>query len=177
MNKAARCDKHGTIVHYTCEACEREMMRGVGNTPEPDNTNAAGAGPGDRAGPGRRRGAGAMTDTEIVAAIRANHRKANIAGYEAGVDGAEIHWDRAWIDPGLGGGLYAKVPITLHFTPEQAASWRDFIQSIRAERGMTPEALPEGYGESDEIVVRVYPPARLRRRLTKARADGEGRAP
>jgi hypothetical protein len=78
-----------------------------------------------------------VTDAEVIAAIRQTHLKANIAGYEA--QGATLHWDRAWVDPGgviWGPGPYAKVPVTR---------------------------------EGDEIVIRVYPPERLRRRLAKAR--------
>ena len=77
-----------------------------------------------------------MDDRDVLAAIRANHLKANISGYEAG--DCPIHWDRAWIDPGgtiFGPGPYAKVPVTLM--------------------------------DDDEIVIRVYPPARLRKRLAK----------
>lgn len=90
-----------------------------------------------------------MSDADVVAAIKANHLKANISGYEAGIDGAVIHWDRAWIDPGFGGdsGPYAKVPITLHWDPPILAAGMTF--------------------DTDEIVVRVYPPERLRRRLAK----------
>lgn len=86
-----------------------------------------------------------MTDAETVAAIRAKHLKANISGYEKGVDNPIIHWDKAWIDPGgavFGSGPYAKVPITLR--------WEDGAYM-------------------DELVIRVYPPERLRKRLAKQR--------
>ena len=81
-----------------------------------------------------------MTDAEVLAAIQANHLKANISSYEEGMDGAVIHWDQAWIDPGFGGdsGPYAKVPITLNYTPEEAKRWRDFLTGIRVERGLPP---------------------------------------
>jgi len=76
---------------------------------------------------------------EIVAAIRASHLKGS------GVDGTEriVHWDRAYVDPGgtiFGPGPYLKVPITL---------------------------LTESGQPIDEITVRVYPPARLLRKLAK----------
>jgi hypothetical protein len=82
-----------------------------------------------------------MTDADVLAAIRANHIKANIAHYEAGQERAVIHWDRAWLD-GVGGSIYAKVPIT------------------------SPE-----WGDDDEIVVRVRPPARLLSRIAARWTD------
>ncbi len=81
-----------------------------------------------------------LSDAEVLAAIRANHRKANISGYEARAD-AVIHWEQAWIDPGgvlWGSGPYAKVPITFK---DEGPAW--------------------------DIVVRVYPPEWLRKRLHK----------
>jgi hypothetical protein len=89
----------------------------------------------------------------VIAAIRRNHLKADIGWIE---DQGEhpvhpsndcpivIHWSRAWVDPGgtiFGDGPYLHVPI-------------------------------EGYwghsGKAEETVHRVYPPARLRRRLAAA---------
>jgi hypothetical protein len=92
---------------------------------------------------------GRMSEKQVIAAIRANHLKANIGwindkgrrprhssnGYPI-----RIHWKRAWLDPGgtvFGDGPYLHVPI-------------------------------KGYwGEPGETVHRVYPPARLRRQLAK----------
>ena len=100
-----------------------------------------------------------MTDADVIAAIRANHLKANIGWIEdMGANpthstGAPIvlHWDRAWLDPGgtiFGSGPYVKLPIT-------------------------------GYwGTHEETTHRVYPPARLQRRLAKhwspSPAESEG---
>ncbi len=78
-----------------------------------------------------------MSDEDVLAAIRTNHLKANIASYEAGQEGAVVRWEDAWLDPGgtiFGPGPYAKVPI-------------DF-----GDPGWN-------------IVIRVYPPERLRERL------------
>jgi hypothetical protein len=92
-----------------------------------------------------------MSDAEIVAAIRAHHLKANIGWVESlGRDPVHsggmpitIHWDRAWVDKGgtvFGEGPYLHVPIT-------------------------------GYwGDNEETVHRVYPPARLRRKLARRMA-------
>jgi hypothetical protein len=77
-----------------------------------------------------------MTDADVIAAIRANHLKANIAGFETAPD-CVVLWDEATVDPGgtvFGPGPYLHVPIV---------------------------------GCCACIVVRVYPPARLRRRLAK----------
>ena len=76
-----------------------------------------------------------MTDAEKIAAIRRQHLKANIAEFQ-GRRGFRLHWDRAWLDPGFGDGPYVKLPVTYH-----------------------------GQGIDDEFVVRVYPTARLRRKL------------
>ena len=94
-------------------------------------------------------------EAEIVAAIRANHLKANIDVHENNLLVAEgqhatVHWDRAFVDRGgtvFGLGPYAKVPITLRFDPPWKVAGR-----------MVTE---------DEITVRVYPPERLRRKLAK----------
>lgn len=82
-----------------------------------------------------------MKDAEVLAAILASHLRANISAYEGGINGAAIHWNRAYLDPGgviFGPGPYAKVPITF---PGDDPGW--------------------------DIVVRVYPPERLRKRLAK----------
>lgn len=80
-----------------------------------------------------------MSDAEVIAAIRANHLKANIWHFEADPERwGRPAWERAWIDGGgtiFGAGPYLKVPI-------------------------------EG-GEWDGTTRRVYAPARLRRRLAK----------
>ncbi len=85
------------------------------------------------------RGGRALTDAQVIAAIRANHLKANIDRFEREPErcGRPV-WERAWIDPGgtiFGVGPYLKVPI-------------------------------EG-GEWDGCVQRVYAPARLRVRLAR----------
>jgi hypothetical protein len=81
-----------------------------------------------------------VTDAEVLAAIRANHLKANIAYHESGESEGTPRWDKAWVDPGgvlWGPGPYAKVPID--------------------------------FGDPNwNIVVRVYPPERLRKRLAGA---------
>lgn len=82
-----------------------------------------------------------MTDADVVAAIRANHLKANIDQFEREPKrwGAP-QWDKAWLDPG--GSIfgppncpYVKVPIS--------------------------------GGEWDGTVQRVYAPSRLRRRIQR----------
>lgn len=81
-----------------------------------------------------------LTDADVLAAIRARHLKANIAGHEQSARSV-VHWEKAWVDPGgtiFGPGPYAKVPISF---------------------------IDEDDGWS--IVVRVYPPERLRKRLAK----------
>ncbi len=81
-----------------------------------------------------------LTDAEVLAAIRANHLKANIGGYESR-DDVTIHWDQAWLDPGhtiFGAGPYAKARVSTN-----------------------------GYDSGWDVVVRVYPPERLRKRLAK----------
>lgn len=79
-----------------------------------------------------------MTDAEVIAAIRRTHLKANIAHFERD-PACVIQWDRAWVDPG--GSVFGAGPY-LH--------------------------VPVTCGDEDGIVVRVYPPARLRRRLERA---------
>jgi len=86
-----------------------------------------------------------MGETQIIAAIRANHLKANIGWIEdkgrrprhsTTRRPITIHWDRAWLDGGgASGWYYLHVPIT-------------------------------GYwGGDEETTHRVYPPARLRRKF------------
>lgn len=83
-----------------------------------------------------------MTEVEIVTAIRKNHLKANIDFFEKHRK-FKIHWDLASVDPGgttlFGPGPYLKVPVTYRWL-----------------------------ATNEELFVRVYPPARLRRRLRKA---------
>jgi hypothetical protein len=89
-----------------------------------------------------------MSDSEVIAAIRACHLKANIGWIEdmgrrpKHQNGRPIviHWDQAWVDPGgtiFGHGPYLHVPITNYWS------------------------------EDEETVHRVYAPARLQRRLAK----------
>lgn len=76
-----------------------------------------------------------MTDRDVIAAIRKTHLKANI-------DDATIvnhYWAEATVDPGgslFGPGPYLKLPVDQYHA-----------------------------GGLDRVVIRVYPPARLRRRL------------
>lgn len=78
-----------------------------------------------------------MTDADVIAAIQANHLKANIAKFERDpVFWGRPMWSEAWIDRGgtiFGPGPYLHVPI-------------------------------QG-GDFDGTVQRVYAPARLQRRL------------
>lgn len=81
-----------------------------------------------------------MTDADVITAIRRHHLKANIAAWEGY---RYTHWNRATVDSGgtiFGPGPYVKLPITLR------------------HRGRVV----------DELVIRVYPPERLRRRLAAA---------
>lgn len=82
------------------------------------------------------------TPAEIraIEAIRVNHLKANIN--DRCVRGQ--HWDRAWLDPGgtiFGPGPYVKLPV-------------DWL-------------VRKGSDETEEVTIRVYPPARLRVKLAK----------
>ena len=93
-----------------------------------------------------------MTDADVIAAIRANHLKANIAGFETAPDWVVL-WDAATVDPGgtvFGPGPYLHVPI---------------VGPVVAGYELLPRRPGQGWG--NRIVVRVYPPARLRRRLAK----------
>ncbi len=81
-----------------------------------------------------------MSDAEVIAAIRANHLKANIRNRCY----VRHYWDQAWLDKGgtiFGPGPYVKLPV-------------DWL-------------VRDGSDETDRVTIRVYPPARLRRQLTK----------
>ena len=80
----------------------------------------------------------ALTDEQVIAAIRKCHLKANIACPAYG----RKYWDQAWLDVGgtfFGLGPYVHLPVNL-----------------RVRRGKT-----------ERVVIRVYPPERLRRQLAK----------
>lgn len=82
-----------------------------------------------------------MTDADVIAAIQRCHLKANIR-YSCYV---RHHWDLAWVDPGgtiFGPGPYVKLPV-------------DWL-------------VRNGSDETNRVTIRVYAPARLRRRLAKA---------
>ena len=75
-----------------------------------------------------------MSSQEVIAAIRANHLKANVSNHPA----SALLWHKAWVERGgtiFGPGPYLHVPV----------DW-----------------------EGERIVIRVYPPERLRRKLAKA---------
>jgi hypothetical protein len=79
-----------------------------------------------------------LTDRAVIAAIRRSHLKANISESVY----VRHHWDLAWVDPGgtvFGPGPYVKLPV-------------DWL-------------VRHGSAETVRVVVRVYAPARLRRRL------------
>jgi hypothetical protein len=81
-----------------------------------------------------------MTDADVIAAIRANHLKANICDPYY----VRHYWDEAWVDPGgtiFGHGPYVHLPVDL--------------------------LTLEGSDDTDRVVIRVYAPAKLRRRLAK----------
>ena len=78
-----------------------------------------------------------MTDAEVLAAIQKTHLKANIGGYESGKAKGRPRWDRAWLDPG--GTIFGPGPYA-----KVPIDWDDC------------------YGG---IIVRVYAPERLRKRL------------
>ena len=80
-----------------------------------------------------------MGDREVIDAIRARHLKANIDYYESKPGWYTLRWEAAWLDPGgsiFGPGPYVKLPVDIH----------------------EPDC-------TDDAVIRVYAPARLRRRL------------
>jgi hypothetical protein len=82
-----------------------------------------------------------VTDREVIEAIRADHLAANISNRYY----VRHHWDRAWVDPGntmFGLGPYVKLPV-------------DWANSDDPADGTC------------EVVIRVYAPVRLRRRLAK----------
>lgn len=82
-----------------------------------------------------------MTDAEVIAAIRANHLQANISNPYY----VRHYWDEAWVDPGgtmFGPGPYLRLPV----------DW-----------AMDDSPNPK----TERVVIRVYAPARLQRRLAK----------
>jgi hypothetical protein len=82
-----------------------------------------------------------MTDADVIAAIRANHLEANLSNRYY----VRHHWDRAWVDPGgtiFGPGPYVKLPVDLATNDEPNSP-------------------------TEEVTIRVYAPARLRRRLAR----------
>jgi len=84
-----------------------------------------------------------LTDAAVIEAIRMNHLKANISNPYY----VRHHWDQAWVDPGgtiFGLGPYVKLPV-------------DWL-------------IRDGGDETSRVVIRVYAPARLRRRLAKGMA-------
>ncbi len=78
-----------------------------------------------------------MTDADVIAAIRKMHLKANIAEIERD-PACTVHWNQATVD--IGGTIFGPGPY-LH-VPISGQGW-------------------------DGTRRRVYPPARLQRRLTK----------
>lgn len=82
-----------------------------------------------------------MTDADVIAAIRANHLETNISNRYY----VRHHWDRAWVDQGgtiFGPGPYVKLPVDLATNDEPNSP-------------------------TEEVTIRVYAPARLRRRLAR----------
>lgn len=82
-----------------------------------------------------------MTDAQVIEAIRRDHLQANISNPYY----VRHYWERAWLDPGgtiFSDGPYVKLPV-------------DWL-------------LRDGSDETEEVVIRVYPPARLLRRLLRA---------
>lgn len=88
-----------------------------------------------------------MTEREIIEAIRANHLKANIRN----TCYVRHYWDEAWLDTGPG--LFAKGPYV-----KLPVDW----------------LVREGSDETERVVIRVYPPERLRRKLADAVARTGG---
>jgi len=86
-----------------------------------------------------------MTKAQIIKAIRREHLKANISAHETNPrKWGRPHWTRAWIDPG--GTIFGPGPYL---------------------------KVPIVGGELDGTVQRVYPTARLRRRLLLGGAPSE----
>lgn len=80
-----------------------------------------------------------MTDRQVIAAIRQNHLKANISNPYY----VRHYWGKAWLDAGgtiFGDGPYVHLPVDWQF---------------------------DDSGKTDRVTIRVYPPARLRRRLAR----------
>ena len=94
-----------------------------------------------------------MTDADVISAVRANHLKANISNQYY----VRHYWDEAWVDPGgtvFGAGPYVKLPV-------------DQLFRVGSE-------------ETDRVVIRVYAPERLRKRLAAKwtpREPQEGKTP
>jgi hypothetical protein len=85
-----------------------------------------------------------VTTQDVIAAIRADHLKANVSHHEfhQGIIPCVIHWDRASVDRGgtiFGLGPYLHVPVACSY-----------------------------FDADEETVIRVYPTARLRRKLSLA---------
>lgn len=80
-----------------------------------------------------------MTDTDVIRAIRRQHLKANIERYKQleRLGRAVLDWDNAAVDPG--GTVFGPGPYL-----------------------KLPIVM-----DRDHVVIRVYPPERLRRRLEK----------
>lgn len=79
-----------------------------------------------------------LSDADVVAAIRRSHLQANIDNPYY----VRHHWNLAWVDPGgtvFGPGPYVKLPV-------------DWL-------------VRKGSEETARVTIRVYAPARLRRRL------------
>lgn len=79
-----------------------------------------------------------MTDADVIDAVRRHHLRANISNTAY----VRQYWEQAWVDPGgtiFGPGPYVKLPVDL---------------LIRDDSDLT-----------NRVVIRVYPPERLRRRL------------
>ena len=94
-----------------------------------------------------------MNDLEVIAAIRANHLKANIAELEKA--GFEMQWEKAYLDHGgtiSGPGPYVKLPCRLRYDTQD--------RELFARFGIVLKET-----DWDERVIRVYAPERLRKRL------------
>lgn len=90
-----------------------------------------------------------MTDAQVIAAIAKHHLKANIAPFERDPDVfGRAMWQKAWVDPG--GSIFGPGPYLK--VPIEGGQWAGTVQ-------------------------RVYPPARLRRRLAGLWKPGTGEQP